>query len=203
MRHIYSLIIGMLLAAMVALPAMAAPYAAPKVFSYRDPMLSSDMNDINAAISAACGTASVTPAQLATGAAIANVGAGGVTAINLAYSNSTTWDTMPVKMYGGYYTGDSTAVRRISCGGIRPMRVEVTTMMLTGNYKYTVDNRWDTTSCFVEWNTVRAFSDTSTSYFGDIRITKGDTEFVLYHNNATAMSPNYLAMKYAYTVWGY
>jgi hypothetical protein len=197
MRYFYSVIIGILMAAMVALPAFAAPYSAPKVFSYRDPILSHDLNDINTAISASCGTASVTSAQLATGAAIANVGAGGVSAINLAYGDSTTWDTMPVKMYAGEYTGDSTLARRVSCGGIRPMFVEVNSYSVTTSVQWQYDVRWDTTQTLAVTPTTRRFITSALS------VTKGDTQFTVTSNVETDTNVNYSGRVYLYRVWGY
>jgi hypothetical protein len=197
MRYFTSLIIGILMAAMVALPAFAAPYSAPKVFSYRDPILSHDLNDINTAISAACGTASVTPAQLATGAAIANVGAGGITALYLSYSDSTLWDTMPTKMAAGEYTGDSTLSRRISCAGIRPLYVEVNSYSVTSSTQFVYDTRWDTTQALVVTPTTRRFVGNTVS------VTRGDTQFTVTSNVENDTNANYSGRVYLFRVLGY
>jgi len=207
MKILYSFFIGMLMAAMVVTPALAAPYVAPKVFSYRDPILSHDMNDINTAISDACGTGKVTSAQLATGAAIANVGAGGISALYLDYSDSFYWDTMPVKMYATTltYTGDSTCTgsNRVSCGGLRPVRVEIVSMVVGNIYRFTQDVSWDTTAALYEYGDTMTWSDTTASGNGCVRITKGDTQFVVYNVTAGVRTPNVNGVKYNVRVWGF
>lgn len=120
------------------------------------------------------------------------------------YIDSTTWDTMPTFMVSGTYTGDSNVDTgyRVYALGLHPVRIEIMAMTLTGCAKWTQDIHWDTTAAFCEYSDTRIWSDTSTASYGAVRLTRQDTEFVVYNVRGLTITPNILNRKYAYTIWG-
>lgn len=207
MRHIYSVIVGLLIGAMV-MPVSAAKLDITFRPGHGDYITSGDFNttwdEIEAVVnnlnSQNMTDSAVTAAKIAADAVGSlTISDAAVDASHLNYSDSSDWDTMPVKMYGGSYVGDSTAARRVSCGGIRPMRVEVQGYSPTSTAQFIFDERWDTTACLLihPAGLTAKFVDTG------VRITQGDTEFVVYHTAETDTDANYLGRVMLYTVWGY
>lgn len=202
----------------MAVAAIAAPYAAPKVFVPGDPIRSSDFNAINTAISAACGTGAITTEQiadsqvtggkLATGAAASNLAINSINYNMLNYSDSSTFDSMPVKIFTSRYIGDGNPYQVITLP-IYAKRVEITRYITFGNSKNAVlfDLSWGN-------NETNPTSQTDKTCYVDSGVSSGFVSTVapvmIYgtaRSNLRVFSNGVIDLNaadtYYYTVWGY
>lgn len=203
-RYMLALGWALLITAVCIGTVAANTFTAPKTWVAGDPIRSSDFNALTTALAASINGIDSTQINDSAVAvehmADSSVGQRAImrNAIeyrHINYTDSSQWDTLPVAMTGGAYTGDSTAARRIDAR-MKPMHVELTTYSVTGCAQFVSDVRWDTTQAMVTYGGVTRFIGST------LTITKGDTEFVVTTNGASDTNANQTGVRYLWTAWG-
>lgn len=194
---------------LMAVAAIAAPYAAPKVFVPGGAIMSSDFNAMNVALAASINSiatsqladSAVTSGKLATGAAAGNLGNDSIRYNMINYTDSTGWDTLPMKSETGQYIGGGALQGVATLLNIQRFEIIKVHQFGTDQLRVYYDADWTSgnTTLYVDSGSQHGF------YTGVVaKINPSSPKSIILYGG---VDPNIdvavLGDTYYYTVWGY